>query len=637
MDGTLSDEDKYLLGYEATPRFLPYKIQDIYSRSKDFITLKAVILENEYLKAVFLPEYGGRLYSLYSKELERDLLFTNSVIQPGNLAILNAWISGGIEWNVGQFGHSFTTCSPLYCAILKDKNGEDFLRMYEYERCHKVFWHLDFHLPKGSKTLNMYARIINDEDLPTSMYYWTNIAVHEEKKSRIFSDADEVLYLNMENKKFGKCNMPYIPYMEDIDASYPALFSNSSEYFFQNKKDTSPWEAIIYPDDWAFFERSSSVLCYRKMFCWGTHKGGQRWKDYLSEDNRGNYVEIQGGFAPTQLHGMIMEPNSELEFVQCFGGASLDTNDFYMDWDISKNKFRQFIDKAVPTDYIDDQLNELSQYKDIESSNIICFGSGFAALEARKRVIEKNKLIPKGLCFPESSLTKEQESWIHLLDFGFLPEGSPNSLNETFLVDKYWEEKLMLSLNNINGKTWITYLHLSIIHMENGEYHLAREMANKSIELEPNPLAYRNIALLFREDNNKNKAIENYEKAIALLNEKDGGFVIIEYFDYLLSMEEYSNIWDKYYSLSYSQRENEKLYLNAVYSALKLNKLDFVKEAFSKEYVYIREDETKLSDIWIEYHQKIEKIKGNCTHITREEIEKKYPIPRNIDFRMIIK
>ena len=43
--------------------------------------------------------------------LPRELLFNNPIYQPANLALRNAWLAGGIEWNVGQFGHSFLTCS----------------------------------------------------------------------------------------------------------------------------------------------------------------------------------------------------------------------------------------------------------------------------------------------------------------------------------------------------------------------------------------------------------------------------------------------------------------------------------------------------------------------------------------------
>ena len=45
-------------------KVLHYLMQDRYSRKRLPLKLKSFVLENKYLKARFLPEYGGRQYSL---------------------------------------------------------------------------------------------------------------------------------------------------------------------------------------------------------------------------------------------------------------------------------------------------------------------------------------------------------------------------------------------------------------------------------------------------------------------------------------------------------------------------------------------------------------------------------------------
>ena len=57
--------------------------------------------------------------------------FTNSVIQPGNLALRNAWLSGGIEWNFGALGHHYFTCDNIFAAILKDSENNELLYTYK--------------------------------------------------------------------------------------------------------------------------------------------------------------------------------------------------------------------------------------------------------------------------------------------------------------------------------------------------------------------------------------------------------------------------------------------------------------------------------------------------------------------------
>ena len=295
-------------------KVLPYLMQDRYTRQKETLKLKSVVLENEYLVARFLPEYGGRLHSLYDKVNKKDLLFTNTVIQPGNLAIRNAWLSGGIEWNVGNFGHHYLTCDNVYSAILDDGEGNQFLRIYEFERNKSVFWQIDFHLPENSRHLISYVKIINPFDRDTTTYYWANVAVPSQCNTRVlasnkmvmsFSDDRTCRYERLPNLKVN----PY------SDATYPKNARNAYDYFIQKDRDgESTWEAAAYDDGLVFYERSTAPLYYKKLFCWGNHVAGTHWQEFLSAgEGTGYYAEIQAGIAPSQLHDKLLPKKSAYE------------------------------------------------------------------------------------------------------------------------------------------------------------------------------------------------------------------------------------------------------------------------------------------------------------------------------------
>ena len=273
-------------GFSCGYRILPYTVQDRYDRNRKECDIRTIVMENDFIKAEFLPDWGGRLWSLVDKTSGRELLYKNGVLQPANLAIRNAWFSGGVEWNVGQYGHAFTTCSTVGFASVRASDGEEFLRMYSYERCKDFFWQIDFHLPESSRFLYAHPVIFNINHEPLSVYYWTNIAVPQTDSSRVFASSRHALYKTPDDQNgrptFGYGRMPFFPIAPDIDLSYPARIPFSSEYFFNCTDESHPWEAALEKDGAGLFDVSTGELSYRKMFCWGNCRGGGQWGSFLA-------------------------------------------------------------------------------------------------------------------------------------------------------------------------------------------------------------------------------------------------------------------------------------------------------------------------------------------------------------------
>jgi hypothetical protein len=85
LNPNIPEEDRRYLGWQTGNRVLPHRMQDGYNRNKQPRKFKALVLENEYLRATVLPELGGRLVSLFHKPQNRELLDRNPVFQPANL------------------------------------------------------------------------------------------------------------------------------------------------------------------------------------------------------------------------------------------------------------------------------------------------------------------------------------------------------------------------------------------------------------------------------------------------------------------------------------------------------------------------------------------------------------------------
>ena len=634
-DGTFLPEDQHLFGRDTGFKVLPDLIQDGYGRNRKMTDLKTVVLENDILKARFLPDFGGRLISLWEKGTQRELLYKNPVLQPANLAIRNAWFSGGIEWNIGMFGHSTHTCAPLFFASLTYPDGQEFLRIWEYQRTRRIFWQIDFHLPRGARHLCAHVRIINDAPAAVPMYWWTNIALPENEGCRILSNTDQVLYVKPESVNsqgtfhgFGRGVLPQLPSLPGKDASYPLSFHYSSEYFFQTPEWVKhPWEAVFYTDGSVFYERSTSFLRYRKMFCWGNLPGGRHWCDFLSEEGRGDYIEIQAGLAPTQVHGYPMPGNTEWNFSQFFGVTDLSPGDGRGEWRASRDRIHSRIDTLLPGEEIDRLYRQYADLEKAEPEDIIHQGTGWGALEGkRRRRSGENRPIPRGLIFPDTSLAGPQKTWVKLLEQG--RTGGPEQGDAvSWITDESWIPYLEESSRNEPENPW-PLLYLGVLHMEAGNKSEALECWRKSIDRSPLPVAWRNIAWVLKARGEREEAVKALLQAARMEGEHPSRHLSEELMDLLVSCNRIEEAWEFYSALPGSIRNHERLVAGAAGAALKMKKHDFLEKALNREFAMIREGDRRLVDLWFSYqNQKT----GNTGETDSETLEP----PKNIDFRVV--
>src|SRR5699024_44452 len=75
----LDEEDEIYEGYGRRRNAYPYRQYNCYTRELKEQEVQTAVLENDSLRAVFLPQYGGRLWELWDKEKGRSLLYTNDV------------------------------------------------------------------------------------------------------------------------------------------------------------------------------------------------------------------------------------------------------------------------------------------------------------------------------------------------------------------------------------------------------------------------------------------------------------------------------------------------------------------------------------------------------------------------------
>ena len=65
IESNLGEDEDLYFGYGHVVSAFSYKMQDMYTRPLHNKEVSVIILENEYLKATFLPNWGRKVDELY--------------------------------------------------------------------------------------------------------------------------------------------------------------------------------------------------------------------------------------------------------------------------------------------------------------------------------------------------------------------------------------------------------------------------------------------------------------------------------------------------------------------------------------------------------------------------------------------
>ena len=651
VDKSMSSEDTVHLGWDNGRKVLPYKMQDRYTREMKKRKVKTVVIENDHIRAEILPELGARINSLYDKNENRELLYKNPYIRFANLAIRNAWFSGGIEWNIGQLGHSYFTCSPVYVAEIISDNSAPGVRIYEYERRKGLFWQVDLHLPQDSGHLFAHMRVENTTGKRLPMYWWTNIAVQETHDTRVVAAAREVIYMDMSiqnndengnyfygNYGYGKSRLPHIPPLEGGDATYPRNYMFSSEIYYQCQGSEMPWGASIEKEGYGFLEASTRNFPVKKMFCSGMHQGGKHWKEFLSKKGEA-YIELQAGFGRTQQHSIPMEPGEVWEWTELFGPVKTDPDNAYSgNWETVVDSVEKSVHSVIKPEIMDSLDRKFRDFALLKPERILQRGSGWGALEVERRRLEGLEGgIPASMIFPDVSIGEEEKPWLVLLKKGSFPEKKTGEIPGTWMVQDDWIDIMEKSISK--DKNWFSFLHYGVMLMENNREKDARKAWEESVRLCPSSWAFRNLGQLAIRGQDFAKALVYYKKAWEKTLEDgimDSG-IVEEYLSILNKNSMFDEALDVYEQLSDDMQRVDRIRVIRGRIAFEENDLDTLGKILKTEFACIREGETELTDLWFGmWGKKLAMQRGTIvTDAIKNEVKEKYPPPENIDFRKI--
>ena len=638
---TVTPEEARYMGWGRLRSILPYTIQDGYGRQRTETGLKSFVLENEHLKAVFLPALGGRLWSLYDKDACRELLHCNPVFQPANLALRNAWFSGGVEWNCGIIGHSPYTCDDMACEELALSDGTPVLRMSAYERVRRIFYRVEAFLPSGAAEMYVRVRIDNALAEDTAVYWWSNMAVNEGPDIRVIVPAQKAFRYGY-GGRLSKVPVPYMDAEADKlrgsaarlarenggvlhwDVSRSTCLPQSMDFFFDIPRDARPFIAAVDRNGDGICQTSTHELRGRKLFAWGMGEGGRHWQAFLSEPGSA-YIELQSGLARTQLEHLPMAAGQSISWLEAYGPIHADAETAQgADWSKAVRSVEEALDARCPEESLETLHRRVRTELDGRTGSVLHEAAGFARCE---KALLGDRFSFAGLSPDAMRIGPAEAPWLELARTGDFPCPSPSDTPVSYQVGREWEEALRAAADSGRADHWYAHYHLGVMAHYRGDTDRARTEYLRSLLMQRNPWALRCLALLERD-----RAADLLLEAVQM---KPVRPLVIEAMEAFLGARQYDRMLRVFRELPEALQTDGRVCAYHAAALLRSGHIDEAERILEGPLVLtdVREGNTLLTDLWFEAAAIRHTGKADASGLAWAE-EHVRP-PEHLDFRML--
>lgn len=652
-EDTITAEETRYMNWGKINGILPYLIQNGYNRQKKPRAWKAVVLENDYIRALFLPELGGRLWSLIDKTTGRELLHRNPVFQPCNLALRNAWISGGVEWNIGIIGHSPFTVDSVYAEALKLADGTPVLRLYQYERVRRLLYRVEAVLPEQSHHLSVRVRIDNTSAQATAVYWWSNIAVDEREDVRVLVPASRAFRFGY-GGKLAKIPIPAMtidpkklsqqpdrqakdpnqpekaeqPYM--IDISRPTQIPQAMDFFFDLPPEQTRWIAAVGGDGYGFAQTSTSRQRGRKLFVWGNGAGGRNWQTFLARPGCA-YIEIQAGLARTQLEHLPMQGYETVSWMETYGPVQADAAKVQgQDWPSAIQVADDNLAAARPLQDTEQLLRDLEQQIDGRTGELIHAGQAWGAVQ---KALLGQAFHDTGLRFALDECNQAEQNWLQLIQQLTLACPDPLAEPDSYQAGPEWEALLEKSIAAGKANHWYGYYQYGVLLAHAGKTEQADAAFRQSLLCANNPWALRCQAVLLQMAGDVQSAADTMLKAVQMLPEPN---LVRETLTALQTARRPAEVVRLYDSLPASLRDLGRIKVLLVEVLLDTGNTDRAADILQSSFELsdVREGEVRLTDLWFRLCAMQRGGTGQQDDPLLGIVKKECPPPAHLDFRM---
>src|SRR5689334_15397469 len=150
---------------------------------------KAVWIENKFIRAMVLPELGGRIHLMQDKTNGYDLIYRQPVIKPALVGLAGPWISGGIEFNWPQH-HRPGTFLPVNFELEEQSDGSKTIWCSEHDPMARMKGMHGVCLHPDKACLELKVRAYNRTPFVQTFLWWANVATRVHAAYQSFFPPD---------------------------------------------------------------------------------------------------------------------------------------------------------------------------------------------------------------------------------------------------------------------------------------------------------------------------------------------------------------------------------------------------------------------------------------------------------------